>query len=177
VPRAASTAGAVPGLEPWQSEPKHLEARGIEPLDVVDRNEQRPLLRQHAERAERRRSDRPSADGAPGLAEQQRRLERAALHRREMRQHLGGRLPEQVVQPGERPRCLDPARPRRQHPVSALDRRLESGEPDSRLPDPRLAAKDGQIRCPARLVEQPKDRRQLLLATNNPPDCRRHASR
>ena len=71
--------------------------------------------------------------------EQQRGLERPSARRRELRQQLGRAVSEQVAQACVRQTLLDLGGPGREHAQTSRPRRLDAGQPERRLADPRLA--------------------------------------
>ena len=145
-------------VEPPQREREHIRRRRIEPLDVVDREQQRAAGGQRDERVvhpDRERA-RICRDVPLGI-EQQRRLERPTPWRREHRQHFGGGFPEQVAEPGVRESLLGLGGPRGKHTEPSLARRLRPGQPERRLADARLAFEHeggGTFRGPLDEVEQ-----------------------
>ena len=155
-------------VEPPQRERERIRRRGIEPLDVVDREQQRAAGGQRDERVvhpDRERA-RICRDVALGI-EQQRRLERPTPWRREHRQHFGGGFPEQVAEPGVRESLLGLGRPRGEHSEPSLARRLRPGQPERRLADARLAFEHeggGTFRGPPDEVEQGGD---LLVSSDD----------
>jgi hypothetical protein len=73
--------------QPTNGEFEREKGRRIEPLKVVNRNDQTPIVRRIPQRAENRERDRRLVGGATvRLGAKQRRLERLALRRRKLRE-------------------------------------------------------------------------------------------
>ncbi len=89
-------------VEPPQRERERIRRRGIEPLDVVDREQQRAAggQRDAARRAPPTATARGSAETTALPLEQERRRERSPARRGELRQHLGGGFRQEVAEPG-----------------------------------------------------------------------------
>ena len=88
------------GSEPTRHELEHELRRWIQPLHVVHRHQDGPLLGQAAKDGQTRRRDRALIRRWPlVLREQERRLERAPLHRREHRENVVQHRLEQIGQP------------------------------------------------------------------------------
>ena len=143
-PRAVRIAATGSASRRAQSEPEHRQRRCVEPLDVVDR-EQEPVaggeLPQRAQEGER---DHALVGGATlGFRERERRFERPPLRPRQLRQHVGNDASDQVGQPDERERRFRFGRTAGEHQIAALPRRLDGGEPHRRLADPGLADEHG----------------------------------
>ena len=103
------------------------ERRGVEPLEVVDRHDDRPVGGQPIEDAEHGRSDR-SLVGRLGIrSTKERDLERPSLRRREPLEDAVSREADQIREPGERERRLGLRRARRQHPVPEIAGALDTG--------------------------------------------------
>ena len=89
----------------------------VEPLHVVDRNQQWLGLCERAQAGQNRDANRPRIRRPPpGLGKQERNLERAPPWRRHRRQHLVEHALEQVAETGMSEAALGHRRPRRQHP-------------------------------------------------------------
>ena len=122
-----------------QRKPDCACRRGVEPLQVVDRDHE-PVLGKQLEGAPNRDSERPLVDAVPRcLLDQQRDLERLAPGRRQGRQHLVEHAVEQVAEAGVGERPLRLGGPRREHAPPAAARLLDGGAPERRLPDPGIA--------------------------------------
>jgi hypothetical protein len=130
-------------LEPAGGEGKRVGGRRIEPLDVVDCDQQRPAGCQRAERVQEADRDRVHLRRRiRRLGPQQRRFERAQLGNRQHRQLVCVDSVEQVDQSCEGELCLSPARPRREHAQPVLARSPDPGLPERRLADPRSTDED-----------------------------------
>ncbi len=89
----------------------------VEPLHVVDRNQQWLGLCERAQAGQNRDANRPRIRRPPpGLGKQERYLERAAPWRRHRRQHLVEHAVEQVAETGMSEAALGPRRSGRQYP-------------------------------------------------------------
>ena len=110
----------------------------IEPLDVVDRHEQRRAVGEATQDVEESEGDRPLSGRRPlGLRAQQRDLERSPLGSRNVGDGGGIDAVEQVGQRGEGELGLGVARPRAEDVQAVLARRLAAGFPECRLADTR----------------------------------------
>ena len=86
------------GLQPPEHEAEDLRRACIDPLRVVDRDEQRPILDEDPHDGQQRRGEQPCLRRRPvGLADQERDLQRTALDRHESRQRLVQHRREQVA--------------------------------------------------------------------------------
>ena len=114
-------------------------ARRIEPLNIVDRNEQRLLLNERSQSGEERNADRMSIGRhALRVLEQERDRQRSSLHLRKPRDDVV-RIDEQVRKRGEGQRSFRIRRARDEHPELDLMRIRDSGAPQSGLADPWFA--------------------------------------
>jgi hypothetical protein len=125
--------------EPADREPERVGGGRVEPLDVVDRDDERALLGQRLERAanadaERTRIDRP----AGGVLDEQGDFERTPLRCRECGKRLVEHVLEEVGEPSVLEAALGLRRPRDEDARAALPRRIERRTPESGLPDPGL---------------------------------------
>jgi hypothetical protein len=91
------------------------------------------------------------------------RLEHPLLDRRQLGQDVAGVIAEEVGQSRERELGLGLRGSRGQDPVTAGVRRINAGQPESRLADPGLARQHGGARKILASVEQPDDRFELFL--------------
>ncbi len=93
--------------EPAHRKLQHPSRRTVEPLDIVDRNQQRRRGGEGAEHRDGRRGDRALTGGCvAGAGPEERNLERLALRRRERRQDLRLDPVEQIRESGVRERRL-----------------------------------------------------------------------
>ena len=115
----------------------------VHPLQVVDRDNQRPLRRQHVEQVEHCQADRMRIrDLRTRLHQQQRHLQRPSTWRRERRHRVGQHRGEQLGEPGKRQRRLRFHAPADQDAVETPDGSVDARLPQNRLSDPRLAGQD-----------------------------------
>ena len=122
-----------------EREPECVRGRGVEPLEIVDR-EHEPVVGQKLQRAPHRDAERPLVDGSSFcVLDEQRHLERSALGRRQRRQRVVEDAVEQVAEADVRKRTLRFGWPRREHARPTAARLLDGGVPERRLPDPGLA--------------------------------------
>src|SRR4051794_33482380 len=150
------------GDQPAHGEEHRLRARAVEPVRVVDHDEQRLVLGVGRQQAERRRPHREPVARVPGT-EGERALERRSLRRRDRRDRAEGR-PQQLEQAGERDvrLRLDPARAQ----DAQVGRALDGGVEQRRLPDPRLADEHQHAARPhARAGDEPGELLELPVAT------------
>ena len=101
---------------------------------------------------------------ASGLVPESGDLERAPPRRQQLGQRLLEDAFEEVTKPGVRERPLRLGRSRREDAQAPLARLLDRGEPERRLPDPRLAFQQERARRGPRLVEERGDGGELLLS-------------
>ena len=138
--------------EPPRGERDHLGALGVEPLHVVDRDQQ-PLVR-----GEQRDAGQPDAARVrrrvAGVGAQQRDLERTPLRGREAVEVRGA---EQVAERDEREPALGARGARREHVHPDGARGVGARAPDGALADPRLARDDDR----ALVGERGADAREL----------------
>ena len=115
-------------VEAARGEREHECGGPVQPLQVVDRDDDRAVDRQHAQRAEKGRGHRPLVGWcAAGVRQEQRDLERTPLRRRQRREDLVERVAEKVAQARERELHLGATR---------------AGGEDARYPRPRARSTD-----------------------------------
>ena len=156
-----------------QRELERRRRRTIEPVEVVDGDDDGPLVGELPDEREEGGPQHPGSWRPPRLRSQQRHLERLALHVRNRRVELLRQARQQIGEPGEREPRLGLGRPRCQHRRAPGARTRDRLVPDRGLADPGLAddREDGvAIRAP---LEERLDRCELGLA----PDDARHAER
>ncbi len=162
-------------FEPSQRELDRAGRRRVEPLDVVDRDGDRAGFADQLQHVAHRDRDGAGVDRiARGIVPQSGDLERAPPRRQELGQRLLENGFEQVAQPGVRERPLRLGRSRREDAQAPLARLLDCGEPERRLPDPRLAFQQERARRGPRLVEERGHGGELLLSGD---DLECHLSR
>ncbi len=128
--------------KPPECDLEHASRRGIEPLDVVQRDHHRPAVGQSPQRIEH---------GQPNgmcvwtlvarLREQQRDSERPPARRGKQRREIVKEWAEQVRQPSKRERCLGFRTPVCEDMVAALRGQSHAPFPENGLPNPRLPAR------------------------------------
>ncbi len=160
--------------ESREREPQGADRRSIEPLEVVDRDAERAVGRELADRPQERGRNDVLVDGGVGLAQEQSRLERATLHRRQPRNDVVDHLGQEIREPGVRVPGLGLARPRCERPDAALRRGLDPGRPQLRLADAGIAGKNDRTGRGVRGVEHTDDVGQLVLSADEVPDRSAH---
>ena len=161
--------------QPPEREAERARRRGVEPLEVVDR-EHELVLGQELQGAANGDAECAGVDRPPGrVLDEEDDLERPPPRRRQGRQHLVEDAVEQVAEPGVRERALRLGGPRREHAQPAPARVLDRRAPERRLPDPGLALERDRNR-PVRdraAIEERGQRAELLLP---PDDVDRHSA-
>jgi len=150
-------------VEPPQRERERACRRGIQPLNVVDRDHDRYVHRKSVERIPNRDAQRSWIGALVTLLDQESDLECAAPRRRQLTEHLVECALEQVAEPGVCESSLRFSRPRSEHPQSSFACGLDARLPQGRLPYPRLAfehERHGPIRW---TLESRVHRRKLKL--------------
>ena len=114
--------------EPAEREEERPGGRPIEPLEVVDCDDDRSVGRERLEDVEHRQPDLRAAPRRPHVRtlDQQRRFERAAAERVERRQHVGRHRAQQLADPGEGEDGLGLDRTVREHARSRAPARAAS---------------------------------------------------
>ena len=111
-------------FEPRQGVAEHRQRRRVEPLDIVDREQQSLTLRERSQDREEGERHEPLVGAlALDLRPSQGRFERTTLRARQVGQHVVDDLAEQVGQADEREAGLDLGGPTRQHQIPELGRR------------------------------------------------------
>jgi hypothetical protein len=93
-------------------------------------------------------------------------LERAPPGRRERRQDFVEDVLEQIAETCVSEAALGLGRSRREHTQSQRARMLDACEPETRLPDPRLALDHERSRPSPLVVDEGEERGELLLSGN-----------
>ena len=130
-----------------QASPRERRAQrrgGVEPLDIVHRDE-RAAGRQRSTRSAPRNRDRDGSlvgRRATGSLEQQRDSQRIGLRRRERVEQLVELVVEQVAEARERESRLGLGRPRLEDPVAALPGCVGARAPEGGLADAGVAVED-----------------------------------
>jgi len=168
-----------PPLQPPPRELEHRPRRLVQPLQIVDRNKQRPPLVEPQQQRLDRDPERAEVGRLGGrLVQEERDAQRPPLRRRQLA-HLVPELTEQIAERSEGQLRLRLGRPRRYHPQPAPARKLDSGTPQRRLADPGVALEEQR---PRRIhAHGALDCGQLRVATNDPvhvacPRCHMRAA-
>ena len=152
------------GLSPQtpQRELEHVGGRDVEPLEVVDGTADGPAPCQGPQRRQRGGADDPLVRLRRRLAEQQDRLERSPLHRRERVEYVLRRRGEQIGETGEREGDLCFARAGDQDGRARGLRALDRGLPRVVFPTPASPSRKAlQSRpgCARRTIRASRSRR------------------
>ena len=148
-PAGEEDADVVLGQSP-QRKGERARRRRIQPLHVVDRDEERLAVGEQLQRRADGHGKGAEVDRLLRVVPQEQGdLERAPPRCRQLGQHVGERVLEQVSQPGMGDSELDLGGPGGEDAQPALPRRLDTGEPERRLPDPGLALQDERRRASA----------------------------
>ena len=158
--------------EPAQGERERVRRRGVEPLEIVDRHEQRPVFGEHLQRAAGCDPERARIDPIVGrLLEEERDLERAPPRSGKRGQDVVENVLEQIAEAQVREPALGLRRPRREdaHPprVGVLD----AGKPERRLPDAGLTLEHEPGRPCRHVVDEGEDDATFFLSAD---DLQRH---
>jgi hypothetical protein len=155
-------------VEASQREGECARRRGVEPLDVVDRHDDRLPLAHQAEHIAYGRRERARVGGlVRRVIPQQRDLERPSPRRGQLADHPVEDSIEQIPEPDVREPPLGLGRPCRQHDPPAPARRRDSREPHRRLPDPGLALENQRHRLLGGAVEEAVDGAELPVAADD----------
>jgi hypothetical protein len=152
--------------EPPEHEEERLRGRSIEPVEVVDCDEDRRVGRERLEDVEDGEADcaRVHVTVAAGSFEQERSFERASAGFVERLQHVGHHRAQQLADPCEGEDGFGLDRAVREHLRSAYRRSMQPGLPERRLADSRLAREHEHRRRGRRALEEVLQRPQLVLA-------------
>ena len=112
----------------------------VEPLGVVDRDDDRALVGERTQRAQERETDRVGVRRrALVVAEDERARERPVLRRRQRRERLVEHGAQEIADAGERERRLALGRAGREDAEPTVARLLETRLPEGGLPDAGVA--------------------------------------
>ena len=154
-------------LEPPARERQHLGGRSVDPLDVVDRDDEAAAPGQRAQPVQEAERDRMGIGrSAAGLLAKQGDLQGTELGSRQAELTRVDAV-EEIDQRREGQLRLRLTRSRREDAHPALLRSLYPGLPERRLADARLARED-ERRARARGIEKRPQRFQLGLASGQP---------
>jgi hypothetical protein len=145
-----------------------VQGRHIEPLQIIDANQQRSLRRQPANNIKKRNPDRPTAQRRP-ISLKQRNLQRRPARLGQQRQHRISDRPHKVSKRGEGKVHLRAARATRKHLVASFMCEPNRPRPQGALPDPGTALKHNCRRPLPRYVQQPIQLLKLSLAPDQRP--------
>jgi hypothetical protein len=148
-----------------QRESERSRGRAVEPLQVVDADQNGALRSAASQHLEQRHAHCPRVDPRAFDA-QQRDFERPSLRRRKQRQRLLAQIVHEIAQRGERELHLGPGRHRGEHLESARASVVQELAPDRRLADPGLARDDQDSGAGG--LQQPEGGAQLVVATEQP---------
>ncbi len=157
------------GRQAPEDETEHAFAGRIEPVGVIDRDEERALARHVPHQREDGRAHRPFVDplGRGGHLDQ-RGGERLALGRRERRQRPIAQRRQQIAQRGKRQARLGLHRARCQHRRARSARSRHALLPDRRLTDPGLPAQHCRGGPPGEARDEALELRELGIPADNP---------
>ena len=162
-------------VEPPKRECERTRRGRVEPLDVVDGNEERLPLAQCLEHAADRHAQCAAIDRLiRRVLDEQGNLERMSPRRRERRQHVVDGALEQISQPRVSEAVLGLGRSRREDAQSSRPRMLDAGKPDRRLPNAGLALEHERAGPSLRLADEGVYGAELLFPADDPED---HLSR
>ena len=156
-----------------RAQPSHREAegsrrRGVQPLQIVDRDEQRPVFGEQLDRAANGDPDRPRIHPLTRvLLAQERDLERTAPRRRQPGQDFVEHVLEQIAEAHVREPALGLGRSRHEDAQPRRTRVVDTGPPERRLPDPRLALEHERGRHGVGPVDERVDGGELVLPADN----------
>ena len=161
-------------LEAVQCERKCGGRRGINPLDVVNRDDKRLLRGENRSRCEQR--FRSSADRRPRrlVLQKQRDLEGSPTRRSETRKHLLEHPLEEIGEASVGQAMISLRRTRRQDEVAERLGLLDSCGPQGRLADPGVSLEHERRGSGPRLHEESFERSELFFPAD---DRDRHAPR
>ena len=159
-------------VKPAERKRQGTGRRTVQPLDVVDRDENGRPRRQMIEHVAHGHGKRAVVHDVAGrLLSQQRDLERAPSRRRERREKVVRDILKQVTQAGMCKNTLGLGGPRRDNSVASIPSCPDGRQPQRRLSDSGLALEHDCGRPIGRTVEERPDPTELLLATK---DIARH---
>ena len=159
-------------LQPSREERQHLGRRPVEPMRIVDDEQQRCPRRALGEHAEGRQTDQEGI-GRIALGVAKSDVERPALRIRKVVQAIEERKQQPVEPPEGEPR-LGLRRRRRHDRGASLVRPAPSRLEQSRLADSRLTTDHQGAPAPLDLIDHPVEALQLRIAPEEPPPRRAH---
>ncbi len=134
-----------------ERDPQDARRRGVEPLEVVDRDEEVGIGRQEREHVEHRQPDRFGL-GRRGarILEQQRHAQGPQPGRREVVLDLGENRADEIGDPREREPRLGLHGSMDEHARAARDRLVDAALPEDRLADARVAPQHERLEIRSR---------------------------
>ena len=156
-----------PIAQPPQREGERARRGRIEPLDVVDREDNRPLGSENLERTPNRDTERARVEAVRIFLDEECHLERVAPGRRQRRQHVLEHVLEQVAEAGVCQPSFRFSRPRNEDTEASFAGRLDTRKPQRRLPDARLALEHERRRSVGGPVEEGVDGGKLDLPAHD----------
>ena len=163
--------------EPSERERERARRRGIEPLKIVDRDENGPVVGEQLQRAPSRDPECARIHRICGrLFEEKRHLERAPPGRRQRGQDVVEDVLEEIAEPDVGEAALGLGRSRREDAQSTRARMLDAGQPERRLPDPRIALQHECGRPFPHVVDEGVKGGELLLPADDLEHHRSHAT-
>jgi hypothetical protein len=144
----------------------------VEPLGIVDRDEQRAATGERAEDVQEGKPDRPLVWRLPfRLGEEERRLERPPLRRGNSGQRVLECAGEEVAERGEGELHLRAGGPAGKRPLPTRPGAGKARLPEHRLPDSHLALEHKGARASREPREKPAELGELLLPADQLLDC------
>ena len=143
-----------PIAQPPQRESECARRGRIEPLDVVDRKDNRPVGSENLQRAPDRDTERARIEAVRIFLNEECYLERVAPGRRQRRQYALEHVLEQVAEAGVSQTAFRFGRPRYEDTESSFTGGLDTRKPQGRLPDSRLALQHERDRAFRRTFEE-----------------------
>jgi hypothetical protein len=156
-----------PRGQPTADELEHALGRAIQPLHVVDRDDEWTLCFQCCHDAQERGCDRARVSRRRRLPPQQRHLERLALRRRKLAAHFIERTADEISECGVRERCLGLCWVGVEHAIAKLLSRTYRLQPESCLANPGLALDCKRDRAVRHALDKACDSSRLVLASNH----------
>jgi hypothetical protein len=155
--------------ESSQRERKRARRRRVEPLNIVDGEQDRLPLAQHLQHVAHRHADRPVIDRIAGrLLAEKRDLERTPPRRRDQRGDVRETRLEQVAQTDVSEPALGLRRSRHKDAEPPRARELDAREPKRRLADPSLALQHQRASPTPRPPDEGLNRGAVLLPADDP---------
>jgi len=142
--------------------------RAVEPLDVVDRNEDGRLPGEDLEAVPDGDAQSARIDVRLRVVEEERRLERLAPGRGEHGDDVSEGMLEQVAESREGEPRLGLGRTRDQHAIPTRACQRDPRQPEGRLSDPRLALEHEGVRALHVALHEVAERRELRLPSHDP---------